>query len=274
MNSRIKRRVKPEGSGDSFKLSIAGRIKIGEKAKSASGKDYPTSIDFFRVDASEPYARLVRERYGERPTVLQIVFYTEDEAEVLKNFYELRDPATGKKIASGDGERFELVRLKEGQVTTTMEEPASPLQWMEELAKRTGGKWKERLRMRFLLLGVQIFGAWEFNTGAEESTIPGILEAVDSMRALCGRISGIPFDLVIKKVKSDKAGPARTFPVVSLIGKFSAEDVEKVKELKAGFGMIAELSGPQVGKSISSPASSRESAKLPAGDQAKISFEK
>ena len=56
-------------SGTGIRPPLLGRIKVGMKAKNAQGKEYPSSIDWFRADGK--YAATFHRVYGEKPTKIQ-----------------------------------------------------------------------------------------------------------------------------------------------------------------------------------------------------------
>lgn len=234
---RIARRIneQPEKTAS---LGVVGKIKIGEKVETTPGKSRPVSLDYFKPDAPEQYARFFSEYYGGKPTKITVVFLSNDMNEVCRNFYELRD-GEGKRLAYGDGNTF-FVATRQGDNTVkdVVVTPENPQSWMDETEKRAGGKWRERLILRFAIPALPLLGVWEFSTHGSGSTIPNIIGTIDTMQQMAGRIAGIPFDLIIEKVKSDKAGSKSVYPVVKIIPNISPESAEIVRGLPMQLGAI------------------------------------
>lgn len=234
---RIQRRINEEIKKTGG-LGVVGKIKIGELVPTGNGKSRPSSLDYFRADAHEQYGRFFREYYSEKPNKITVVFLSNDMNEVCKNYYELRD-ASGGRVAYGDGKTF-FVATKQGDnmVKDVVNTPQEAQPWMDEMEKRSGGKWRERLVLRFAIPALPILGVWEFSTHGSGSTIPSIVGTIDTMLEMAGRIAGIPFDLIVEKVKSDKSGSKSVYPVVKIIPNISPESAEIVRGLPMSLGAI------------------------------------
>lgn len=245
MQTRIQRRINDE-PGRTATLGVVGKIKVGEKVATANGGERPTSLDYFRVDCpNKEHEKLFYGACGERPTRLTITFLSNDVGECCQQFYELRDKSGGR-IARGDGRTFQLAQNVSGVVADVTITPDDPQAWMNEQQQKAAKdyrtpadcKWKETLILRFVIPTVPVIALWEFRTNAEKSTIPQILGVIDSTFDLAGRIKMIPFDLTVRKVKSDKSGAKNLYPVVSLTCNISPESAEQVRSLPAGVHMM------------------------------------
>lgn len=235
---RIKKRYNETTAVKTPGLGTVGHIRIGEKAKSQNGKEYPVSLDYFKPDAPEQYMQFFSTAYGDKPAKLTITFLSNDLNEVCRQFYELRDGAGGR-LAYGDGKTFYVATKQgDGTVKDVVTEPADTNTWMKAQESAAGKPWRERLVLRFALPQIPVLGLWEFSTHGGGSTIPNIVGAVDTMIEVAGRIAGIPFDLIVEKVKSDKAGSKSVYPVVSLIPNISQESASIVRGLPMQLGTI------------------------------------
>ena len=233
MSRIIRNNAQPSAS-----LSVIGSVKVGEKSE----RGLPRSTDYF-VFSSEnaEYIKFVTEKYGDKPTTLPITFLSNDMASVCNHRYELRGK-DGKRIAYGNGQEFQKAQKQGYTVVDVPVRPHAPEAWMKQEEEAAGAEWKEVLTLRFYIVGVPILGVWKFETKAKESTIPSIIQTVDTVMNVAGRISEIPFDLSVKKVTSDKAGAKNTYPVVSLTCNLSADAAQKVRDLpqNAYFGRLNE----------------------------------
>lgn len=235
---RIKKRYNETTPAKTAGLGTVGRIRIGEKAKNANGKEYPTSLDYFKPDGPEQYMQFFKTAYGDKPKKLTITFLSNDLNEVCRQFYELRDGAGGR-LAYGDGKTFYVATKQgDGTVKDVVTEPDDTDAWMKAQESAAGKPWRERLVLRFALPQIPVLGLWEFSTHGGGSTIPNIVGTVDTMLEVAGRIAGIPFDLIVEKVKSDKAGSKSVYPVVSLVPNISQDSAAIVRGLPMQLGTI------------------------------------
>jgi hypothetical protein len=72
------------------------------------------------------------------------------------------------------------------------------------------------------------------------SSIPSIIASFDGVRELTKTITRIPFDLIVKKVKSNKPGVSSVYPVISLVPNLSMESQLALAEFVKG-GTLSEL---------------------------------
>jgi hypothetical protein len=254
---RIKRRINGTESAKMVGIGIVGKIAIGEKAKGTNGKEYPVSLDYFKCRANQEYMAMFTEKFGEKPDKLTITFLSNETSEVCPNYYELRDGA-GKRLAYGDGITFLLATKQgDGTVKDVSVTPQNPDKWMIDAAKSVGQEWKEVLILRFALPQMPVMGIWEIRTSGDDSSIPAILGTIDAVNSIAGRICMIPFDLSVKKVKSDKAGSKSVYPVISLTCNLSQESAERVSQLPTGvYTMLTEQKVLQLTSGEDAPTSS------------------
>lgn len=203
---------------------LIGRVKCGMK----SDKGYPMSVDYFVPSGS--YAPLFTQAYGEKPSVIQIVFPSDDPELVCREEYILRDSA-GKLIASGDGVNFRTWSEKQKVYIdiTTDEQPGL----MEMLASHYKQEWKVTLTLNFILPLVRgVMGCWQFVTKGSASTIPQVRDTFDTMLSQNGRVAGVIFDLSVTMAKSQKPGVSSKYPVVSLIPNESEQNLLAVRNAR------------------------------------------
>lgn len=207
------------------KLTEIGKIKIGDKKISQSGKEYPVSLDYFR--ATGEYSKMFNEKFGEKCTNIPIVFASDNIDTVCNENYELRDKA-GRLVADGNGKEWRVYNPEtEKYVQTTAT--------LEQIEAQTKLKAKVKLTLRFLILDIKVLGLWRFETYGVASTIPQVRDTFDFVQQTAGTIVNIPFDLQVKKVKSQKPGVASQYTVVSLVPNLSPEHAEKLHNfLQAG----------------------------------------
>lgn len=211
-------------------LPEIGKIKIGEKRKSSSGVEYPTSLDYFRATGS--FTGEFQNTFGDKPKRLDIVFISDNLSEVCNERYECWNK--GKRWGWGDGSTF------------TVWDPVAKkyVEGVDPTDKRvTSIKWDLMLTLRFVLLQMRgVMGYWSFSTKAKATTIPSIVQAFDFVRGRAGTIIGFPFNLTVEKVTSYSPEEAKNYPVVKLVPNFSQESIEMVEKYLEAGGSVQRLS--------------------------------
>jgi len=206
-------------------LPEAGRISIGDKGKTKEGKEYPRSTDYFVIRGSNALA--LQAIYGDKPTSLPIFFYSDDFEDVCSERLEIRDSA-GRLFGYGDGETFHIYNPKTGEYVTvkTTERPDI----MEATKAFLKQDWAAVLTVRFAIRGVPVLGYWQFSTRAIKTSIPNLRDRFDECLAAFGTVRFFPFMLNVKKVKSNKPGDSKQYPVVDILPQFSIETGLKLAE--------------------------------------------
>lgn len=231
MNGRITNRPSTEQQGR-LALPRVGFIKIGYKKQGRDGKEYPQSVDYF-IPAGK-YATMFTKAYGEKPQTIQIVFPSDNPAQVCNERYEYRDD-DGRLMATGDGTDFQVWNGKEYQHLSATNYPnlmtSIEKRYPNKQYQRTGEGWSIILTLNFIIPCVQgIAGVWQFSTKGTASTIPQIRDVFDAMLQAKGYVRGIIFDLNVQFAKSQKPGDKSRYPVVTLIPNESEDNVKKVKQ--------------------------------------------
>ena len=226
MNGRITNR--PAGGQTRLSLPRVGFVKVGYKDE----RGLPRSTDYF-IPAGK-YAALFTKIYGDKPQTIQVVFPSDDAAQVCNERYVYRDN-DGRLIATGDGETFKVWNGKEYQELTVTDCPnlmkSVEKRYPNRQYQRMGDGWNVTLTLNFIIPLVRgIAGVWQFSTNGTASTIPQIRDVFDSMLEAKGYIKGIIFDLNVQYATSQKPGNKSRYPVVSLVPNESEENVKRVKE--------------------------------------------
>lgn len=237
MSERSSRIIRKNGGQAVSRLPLIGNIRIGEKRKNSAGKEYPVSLDYFK--ATGDYASKFYEVHDEKPTKLQVIFISDEDFQSCYEEWDGRDKE-GRRSGYGDGEKYWLWNGKEYKETTDKEE-------VKQYSKVNNVKWKPILTLHFIIPKIRgVFGCWKFSTSGDKSSMIAIREMYDEIKSQAGTVVNIPFDLTVKKVKSNKPGEKSVFPVVNLVPNISSENMEQLREfLSAGtnikqLGMLTE----------------------------------
>lgn len=218
-NSRIVRQNIP---AQNTRLPLIGRIRCGEKRTNSAGKEYPVSLDYFV--ATGTYASKFDEVYT-KPDRIQIVFISDDDFQSCYEEWDGRDKE-GRRAGYGDGVNYwlwDFTNKEEYKQTTDRNE-------ILEFSKRHNIKWKQVLTINFVIPAIKgVFGVWQLQTSGDKSSINAIRNTFDEIKEQAGTIVNIPFDLIVKKVTSNKPEAKSVYPVISLIPNISAENMETLR---------------------------------------------
>lgn len=214
-------RVNRQEKRDKLSFPIIGKIKIGEKTE----KGFPRATDYFVPSGA--YSRFFTDAYGMQPKVIQIIFFDDDHDKVCTEQLVLRD-SDGRRAAFGDGEVFWVYsdKKQDYEAYLTSEHP--------DIEQRLEQKYKSKfdvvLTMRFLIPKISgIMGYWELQTKGDETSIPQIVEAFDSLKEQNGFVKGVIWDLSVDFHVSNKPNLKRRYPVLKLVPNHSKENIEMVR---------------------------------------------
>jgi len=209
-------------------LPIVGKIKIGEKRKSSSGKMIPASLDYFVATGN--YADLFAKVF-DKPSSITIIFTNDDDSFSCDEYYECRGKKDGSLYGKGDGKSYSFF---DAQRNIYLQKTQEEVRYEMASLKSRGIElvWKASVTIRFLLPDIKgLLGVWELTTHGEKSSIRELVSSFDKVKEMAGTVLGVPFTLSVKKVKSQKPGSSSSFPVVSLVPNISRENVEKIHGL-------------------------------------------
>lgn len=216
-------------------LGIAGKIKIGEK-KITNGKEYPVSLDYFRLDAKDPdYIKSFEDAYGPKPSTIQIMFLSDDPAHSCNEELQVRDQA-GKIYCKSDGQTV-LIASELGLTEVAQEKVESyggVLPLMEAAAKHCKSRQgvQRSLTIRFIIPKMNTFLAeFTLTTRGGMSSIEELIKVFDNTKNYAGTVMRIVFDLRVEKVKSNTSGQSRVYPVLKLIPNLSQKNLEIVRQM-------------------------------------------
>jgi hypothetical protein len=230
MTGRIQSR-KTESAAST--LPEIGKVKIGEKATSKTGTEYPKSLDYFKPTGN--FANEFTMKYGDKPTKLSVCFISDDLNEVCNERFE--SWVKGKRWGWGDGSTFSVWDA------TALEGKGMYVHGLPAADPRVKAlKWDVMLTLRFVLLELKgIMGYWRFETKAKATTIPSIVKAFDFVKERANTIIGFPFNLTIERKTGYNPGEAKSYPVVSLVPNFSQDAIEMVSEYVAAGGNVHKI---------------------------------
>lgn len=241
-------RIKTTVAKSGMALPEGGRIKIG---MIAPGKNYPMSIDYFR--ATGTFAEQFHKVMGAKPDKLTIVFISDTLADSCNEEYACWEK--GKRWGWGDGETYTVWDSKLKEYVPNV--PADD-------ERVTSKKWDVMLTMRFVIPELKgILAHWVFATKGAKTTIPSLVKSFDFVKDRVGTIIGVPFELVVEKVKGYSPTDPKQYSRVKLVPCFGEEYMIKVKEFLHSGKSMAQLA-PLMVSEAKMLASSNQSSDAPA----------
>lgn len=186
---------------DKRRLPRLGKIRLGEKAISGKGKEYPKALDYFNCPEE------VRAIYGDEPRELRVMFPVEDTETIF--------PQWLKRYGSGSG----LVCIGNGETATEYDPESGEGHEIECPYEECPAYQKKHCRrvasLQFMLPEVPGFGVWQIDTTSYHSIV-NLNSCFDMIRGICGRIAGIPLTLKLEPKEVRGGGSKKVVHVLNL----------------------------------------------------------
>lgn len=200
------------GVSDRDGMPRIGKLRLGEKKTTTDGREYPSEIDYFRIDPAndllpDQKAKIVEkfhELYGERPATLTEVFFPSDDIEfVFPNGLESwKRTQNGPKLwCTGNGVQASRLNFETG----AWEDLACC--HSEHCPIIEKGDCKLMSRLRIFLPRVSMSGYFQIDTSSQAST-GNILDLINQLDRMFGRLTSIP--LVLSRVPTPMVHEGKT----------------------------------------------------------------
>lgn len=203
-----------KGLTETRRLPRLGKIHLGIKKESNSGKMYPSATDYFVIPED------LIEVLGEQPAELPILFPTEDEEKFASQYFRSYSMTRGL-VCKGDGETCR--RMVNVGTDEMANRDSGEIGWKDGLqcegkeCSYYGKQCKEVMNLQFLLPTCEGLGVWQIDTSSINS-IRNINSMIDLIRGVYGRISMIPLLLTLEpiEVTNPDDGKKKTVRVLNL----------------------------------------------------------
>lgn len=175
-----------------------GKLKIGEKILSKSGREIPSKLDYIKaVDAAGNIIEAFHEVFGEKPTQFRAVFPSNDPIDFYWEAYRKYGSGTGL-VCHGDGRQAIVEETGE-----TIECPCACAEGDRPTCKPVAS-------LSLFLYDVPALGVFQIDTGSINSikNIRWFLSALPGLTA--GQYAGIPFRVKIEPFQAMHDGKAST----------------------------------------------------------------
>jgi hypothetical protein len=218
-----------EGVSDIRRLPRLGKIRLGIKVIPGGDKNpYPKATDYFVVPDE------VKELTGDKPTKLNIMFPSDDEEIIARQYLKAYSYSQGL-VCKGDG-RYAIRKIDTATGALVDKETQdwifSP-NWTcnpDECPEYAGQHRQCRRVMNLVFLMPEIpgLGVWQLDTSSFYSIL-NVNSCLTLIRALCGRISFIPLILSLEPMEVTPPGVKRkTVHVLFIRSSAKLADIQRL----------------------------------------------
>lgn len=189
-----------------------GKIRLGERAASERGSEYPRAAGHFVVKedyaTSAEAAAAFREVYGERPDTIDIMFPCNDPERFFPQWYKSYRASVGL-WCKGDGEN--AIRRVEGGELLDIDCLGRACPYYE------AGECREVANLMVLLPKVRANGVWQIDTSSFHSIVR-INSSIELLRAETGGwVAMIPLKLRLVPIEVSPDGRKKIVRVLDLV---------------------------------------------------------
>ena len=209
------------------RLPRLGKIRLGIKAISQNGREYPKAVDYFVVPPE------VGEIYGPEPRTLDIILPVDSEELLASTFYKAYSASRGL-VCKGDGlsaNRLidtgqKAVEPGTGVITGPIAgRNAQATEWAlgitcpgRECPYYGEKQCRELMSLQFMMPNVPGLGVWQLDTSSYHSIV-NIYSGMELVRGIFGTVAMIPLTLSLEPMEVSPEGQKKTVHVLHLRSK-------------------------------------------------------
>lgn len=230
-------RPKPLGGNAPVSQPPAVQVKIGEKRKTESGKEYPSALDYFVLDEKSSLFEAFNQKFN-RPSELKIVFPFNAAEKCCSVMYLWRDGA-GRKTAYSDGEKFFAWESK----MVNGKDLGDFVPVNSNDARVPPEKAITECTLTFLIPDFNVMATlYRLTTQAQKTSIPNIVNTFDMVQRSATSVIGVPFILSVMKAKGNTPG-GRVYPILNLQCLFTWQDLNILGQYHANGNELSYIIG-------------------------------
>lgn len=235
-----------KGLSERRRLPRLGKLHLGIKKLSQTGKEYPSAVDHFILPHEEggkpgtppvltALGKQIAAIYGEKPRELDVMFPVEDREQIFPQYRKAYRSGVGL-WCKGDGERASRVGEKGGLEEVECD-PATCEYALPDERKQI--RCKPMANLLFLLPRISLGGVFQIDTGSLNS-IKDINSGLDMIQAVCGKISMVPCKLRVLPRQVTAEGKKKIVFCLSLTLAAHAEIATFRKEILEIRALVAD----------------------------------
>lgn len=229
-----------KGISEIRRFSRGGKIRIGEKRESNSGKEYPAKLDYFKFDPSDKDSLPeLLAHYGDKPRRLSVAFPSPDPEAVFPQYYKCYG-FTGLQC-KGDGDT--AMRVADGGALVEVECPGPDLcEYSMSKGKNNKPGCKRIGTLQFFLVDWNQLFVWQIDTSSFNSIV-NINTNLELLQRIAGTIAFVPIDLVIKPQTAQADGKKVIIYTLDLVVPMGLKQIRALRPLVAP-AALASLPAP------------------------------
>ena len=183
------------GLSTTMRMPRLGKIRLGIKAKTAKGVEYPKDVDYFVCPPE------VQEVYGPMPKELDVLIPSTDPALYFPQALKWYKGA--RLVCKGNGETATRIDTATGN----MFEMACPCEHLKDPQTNPKGECTARANLMVILPKVSMGGAYQIDTGSNNNII-NLNSTMNWIMSMIGRVAWVP--LTLKRVPTKIQTPDGT----------------------------------------------------------------
>lgn len=195
------------------RLPRLGKIRLGVKAKSASGKEYPKEVSYFVCPPE------VERIYGEKPVELEIMFPLDDTTIIFPQNYKWYSAQSLNCRGNGETAMRRVSKLTEEQKLQIGEDlPTDQNDFVDipcPCPLLESGECSHVGNLMVMLPKVSMSGIFQLDTGSRNNII-NLNSSMEFIRGILGRVALVPLKLRRKPQVMEYLGKKATHYLLSL----------------------------------------------------------
>jgi hypothetical protein len=245
-----------KGLSEVRRLPRLGKLRLGIKKTTTAGVEYPSEINYFKMDPSTPselenknllaeFERL----YGKEPKMINVMFPLPDPGIIFPQFYKRY--ANGVLRCKGDGEEADCIS-KELAAGLTILSDSTEMGGVrvkclgQDCPYYKSKKCSESAVLSFLLPELKGAGVWQITTGSFHSIV-NINSCLDYIRAIAGRVHMIPLQLERRETEIIYEGKKSKHYILQININADLPTLQKLATIDPAKIML-ELPAPEIDK--------------------------
>lgn len=215
-----------------------GKVRLGIKAQTQGGKEYPRAVDYFVVPPE------VAAVYGEKPKELDIMFPLEDDEQFAPQFLRAYSKTQGL-VCIGDG--ISCRRKVDTKTGAMASHETETWEWKEMLCNPQDCPEYQRkycrrvMNLLFLLPKVPGLGCWQVDTSSFHSIV-NINSMLSLLRGILGRCAMVPLTLTLEPMEVSPPGEKKkTVHVLALRNNLALAELAQRAQLPPVKALLPEV---------------------------------
>jgi hypothetical protein len=205
------------GLSSTMRMPRLGKIRLGIKAKTAKGVEYPKDVDYFVCPPE------VQEIYGPTPKELDVLIPSTDPALYFPQALKWYKGA--RLVCKGNGETATRINTETGN----MFEMACPCEHLKDPQTNPKGECTPRANLMVILPKVSMGGAYQVDSGSTNNIV-NLNSTFAWIQSMLGRVAWVPLTLKRVPTKIQTPDGTTTKALLQLEFKGNMQDAAALRQ--------------------------------------------